>query len=47
MDNFPTRIQVCDSHSPAVLDFLFLDPSICSKMAFPPLGNFDHVVCFY
>ena len=27
--------------------FLFLDSSICSKMAFPPLGNFDHVVCFY
>ena len=23
--------------------YLFLDASICSTMAFPPLGNYDHV----
>ena len=29
-----------DSHSPAHLDlFLSFHPSICSVMAFPPLGN--------
>ena len=38
--NFPT----CDSHSPALLDFfLSSGPSICSTIAFPPLGNSDHV----
>ena len=38
--NFPTRIPDCDSHSPALLDlFLSSDTSICSTMAFPPLGN--------
>ena len=43
--NFPTRIPDCDSHSPALLDLvLSSDSSICSTMAFPPLGNFDHVV---
>ena len=43
--NFPTWIPDCDSHSPALLDlFLFSDASICSTMAFPPLGNSDHVV---
>ena len=43
--NFPTWIPDCDSHSPALLDlFLSSDPSICSAMAFPPLGNSDHVV---
>ena len=43
--NFPTRIPDCDSHSPALLDlFISLDTSICSTMAFPPLGNVDHVV---
>ena len=32
------------SHSPALLDvFLSSDASICSTMAFPPLGNSDHV----
>ena len=42
---FPTRIPGCDSHSPALLDlFLSPDGSICSTMAFPPLGNSDHVV---
>ena len=45
MVNFPTRILDCDSHSPALLDlFLSSDASICSTMAFPPLGNSDHVV---
>ena len=45
MVNFPTRIPDCDSHSPALLDlFLSSDASICSTMAFPPLGNSDHVV---
>ena len=45
MVNFPTRIRDCDSHSPALLDlFLSSDASICSTMAFPPLGNSDHVV---
>ena len=45
MVNFPTRISDCDSHSPALLDlFISSDTSICSTMAFPPLGNSDHVV---
>ena len=45
MVNFPTRIPDCDSHSPALLDFfLSSDSSICSTMAFPPLGISDHVV---
>ena len=43
--NFPTQIHNCDSHSPALLDlFISSDASICSTMAFPPLGNSDHVV---
>ena len=34
-----------DSHSPTLLDlFLSFDSSNCSTMAFPPLGNSDHVV---
>ena len=45
MVNFPTRIPDCDSHSLALLDlFLSSDTSICSTMAFPPLGNSGHVV---
>ena len=45
MVNFPTRIPDCDSHSPALLDlFISSDASICSTMAFPLLGNSDHVV---
>ena len=45
MVNFPTWISDCDSLSPVLLDlFLFSDASICSTMAFPPLGNSDHVV---
>ena len=44
MVNFPTRIPVCDSHSPSLLDlFISSDASICSTMPFPPLGNSDHV----
>ena len=43
--NFPTQMPDCDSYSPALLDlFISSDPSICSTMAFPPLGNSDHVV---
>ena len=43
--NFPTRIPDCDSHSPALLDLsISSDASICSTMAFPKLGNSDHVV---
>ena len=43
--NFPTWIPDSDSHSPAILDFfLSSDTSICPTMAFPPSGNFDHVV---
>ena len=45
MVDFPTQILDCYSHSPALLDFfLSSDASICSKMAFHPLGNSDHVV---
>ena len=45
MVHFPTRISDCDSHSPALLDlFISSGTSICSTMAFPPLGNSDHVV---
>ena len=45
MANFPTRIPDCDSHSRALLGlFLSSDASIYSTMAFPPLGNSDHVV---
>ena len=43
--NFPTRIPDCGFHSPDLLDlFISSDASICSTMAFPPLGNSDHVV---
>ena len=45
MVNFPIWIPNCDSHSPALLDlFISSDASICSIMAFPPLGNSDHNV---
>ena len=45
MVNFPVQIPDCDCHSAALLDlFLSSDASICSKMAFSPLGNSDHVV---
>ena len=43
--NFPTRIPDCDSRSLALLDFfLSSGTSICHTMAFPPLGNSDHVL---
>ena len=45
MINFPTRIPDCDSRRSALLDlFLLSDASICSTMAFPPLGYSDHVM---
>ena len=44
MVKFPNWIPDCDSHSPALLDLFFSDASTCSAMAFPPLGNSDHVV---
>ena len=45
MVGFPTQIPDSDSHSPALLElFLSSDASICSTIAFPPLGNSDHVV---
>ena len=45
MVNFPTWIPNCDSHSPAPLDLLpSFDASICSTMAFAPIGNSDHVI---
>ena len=45
MVNFRTWINDCDSHSPALLDFfLSCDASICSTMAFHPLGDSDQVV---
>ena len=45
MVNFPTRIPDCASLSPALLDFfLSFDASFCFTLAFPPLGNSDHVV---
>ena len=45
MVNFPTQIPDCESHSPALLDlFLCSDTSIGSTIAFPPLGNSNHVV---
>ena len=45
MVNFPTWIPDCDCHSTALLDlFISSDASICSTMAFPPLGNSDYVV---
>ena len=45
MVNFPTWAPDCDSRSPALLNlFLSSDANICFTMAFPPLGNSDHVV---
>ena len=45
MLNFSTQIPDCDSHSPAILDlFISSEASICSAMAFSPLGNSNHVV---
>ena len=45
MVNFPIPIPDCVSHSPGLLDLLLSsNTSICSAMAFPRLGNSDHVV---
>ena len=45
MVNFPTQIPDCDTHSPALLGLILSsDASICSTMAFAPVGSFDHVV---
>ena len=42
--NFPTGIPNCgDCHSPALLDFFFFCLTLVF-VAFPLLGNFDHVV---
>ena len=39
------QISDCDSYSPALLDlFISSDNSIYCTMAFPPLGNSDHVI---
>ena len=43
MVNSPAWIPDCDSHSPAA-SLISSEASICSTMAFPPLGTFDHVV---
>ena len=42
MVNFPTWIPECDFHSPN-----FLDLSLSSTMAFPPLENSEHVVSVF
>ena len=43
--NFPARIPDCHFHGPALLDLLISsDASICSTMAFPPLGYSNHIV---
>ena len=44
MVNFPTQIPDCDSHGPALLDLFLTSDASISTMAFPPLGNSDHVV---
>ena len=45
MVNFPTRISDCDSRSRTLSNLLISsDTSICSTVAFPPLGNSDNVV---
>ena len=48
MVNFSTWIPDCDSNSFALLDwFISSDASICSNMAFPKLGNSDHVLASF
>ena len=45
MVNFPTWIPDCDFHSHALFDlFISSITNISSTIAFPPLGNSDHVV---
>ena len=44
MVKFPTLTPDCNSHSPTLLDlFISSGASICSTMAFPPLGNSDDI----
>ena len=46
MVNFPTQIPDYDYHRPTLLNvFLFSDTSICSAIAFPPLGNSNLCCC--
>ena len=44
--NFPTPMPDCDSHRLTLLFWIFFssDTSVCSIMAFPPLGNSAHAV---
>ena len=45
MVNFHFQIPDCDSHFSALLDlFISFDASISSTIAFPALGNSDHLV---
>ena len=45
MVDFPTQITDCDSHIAALLDlFISSAARICCTMAFPSLGNSDHIV---
>ena len=45
MVNSPIWFPDCDSHNHALLNlFISSDASTCSTMAFPRLGNTDHVV---
>ena len=45
MFNFLTGISDCDYLSATLLDvFLPSDANICSTMAFPPLGDSDHIL---
>ena len=45
MVNFPTGIPDCDFQSAALFDlFISSDTSVCSTMAFPPVGNSGHLV---
>ena len=41
---FLLRSQIVNLAVLLFLTYLFLDASICSTMAFPPLGNSDHAV---
>ena len=42
--NFPTRTLDCAQS--CSFGFISCDASVCSAMAYPPLGNSDHVVSF-
>ena len=44
MVKVPTWLPDCNSHSVVLLDlFISSNPSICSKVAYTPLRNFDQV----